>query len=297
MDIRELGYVVVGAQNIDEWRSLCVEILGAMAFDGPDGSLSIKVDGRHARILVVPSNENRMLASGWLLPSQREFEFNRMKLEQAGVELIPGAERERKVRRVRDFFSFVDPAGNSHEIFWGPIYDPAPFVSQTGVTGFVTGHLGLGHVVLRTGDNFDGACEFWERVMGFRLSNSRMESLDPDNTPIRIHWYHCGNGRHHSLALGDLTPSGCQHMMLQVATIDDVGRALDRAEKHNAKLAMGLGRHTNDQMISFYLVTPAGFWMEYGCELAGTAFDWSKEVEWDDGNHGSLWGHKRHLTL
>ena len=52
---------------------------------------------------------------------------------------------------------------------------------------------------------------------------------------------------------------------------------------------MTLGRHTNDQMVSFYARTPSGFEVEYG---AGAV---SVDESWTVVNHDriSVWGHHR----
>jgi hypothetical protein len=77
--------------------------------------------------------------------------------------------------------------------------------------------------------------------------------------------------------------------MLEVGTLDDVGRALDIVNERQIPLAMGLGRHTNDLMTSFYARTPSGFEIEYG--TGGRTVD---DAAWEDGAYDamSLWGHK-----
>ena len=61
-------------------------------------------------------------------------------------------------------------------------------------------------------------------------------------------------------------PSKCVHIMLEVDKLDDVGRALERVRKHKAPLSATLGRHMNDQMVSFYVRSPGGFDVEFGTE-------------------------------
>jgi 3,4-dihydroxy-9,10-secoandrosta-1,3,5(10)-triene-9,17-dione 4,5-dioxygenase len=46
--------------------------------------------------------------------------------------------------------------------------------------------------------------------------------------------------------------------------VDDIGTALDLVNEREMRLAMTLGRHTNDLMTSFYVRTPSGFEIEYG---------------------------------
>ena len=53
---------------------------------------------------------------------------------------------------------------------------------------------------------------------------------------------------------------------------------------------MGLGKHTNDQMVSFYVKSPAGFDIEFG--WGGIPVD---DATWRIGHFDkiSVWGHKR----
>lgn len=65
--------------------------------------------------------------------------------------------------------------------------------------------------------------------------------------------------------------------------------ALDRIADHEVPLAMTLGRHSNDEMVSFYAVTPSGIQIEYGwgaISIDDTA--WAP-VRLDSGD---IWGHK-----
>jgi hypothetical protein len=77
--------------------------------------------------------------------------------------------------------------------------------------------------------------------------------------------------------------------MLEVASIDDVGSALDIVNERRIPLAMSLGRHTNDHMTSFYVRSPSGFEIEYG--TGGRLID---DATWEVGTYDapSFWGHK-----
>jgi 3,4-dihydroxy-9,10-secoandrosta-1,3,5(10)-triene-9,17-dione 4,5-dioxygenase len=78
--------------------------------------------------------------------------------------------------------------------------------------------------------------------------------------------------------------------MVEVEFMDDVGRALDRALKHGVPIDRTLGRHTNDGMTSFYMMTPGGFAIEYG--MGGQVVNWDTHVVYED-TKGSHWGHAR----
>ncbi|MCY1517455.1 Iron-dependent extradiol dioxygenase [compost metagenome] len=112
---------------------------------------------------------------------------------------------------------------------------------------------------------------------------------DPAEPEKRIHFLHCNNARHHSLALFECPiPSGCVHLMVEVDSFDEVGRALDRVQAHGVKLSATLGKHTNDEMTSFYMQTPGGFDLEYGS--GGKVMDWQRHTAFES-TVVSHWGH------
>ena len=288
MKIAELGYLLVGAPEVAEWKFYAEKVLGAMALDGPADALYVKIDHRAFRIAILPDQDNGLIASGWLVQTEDDFHAARAELTDGGVELVEGTAEGAQIRQVQGYFSFKDPEGHSHELAWGPISDFQPFVSPAAVSGFVTGDMGLGHVVLTAVKDFKAEADFWTSLGGFSLSDILHVPM-PDGK-ARVHFLHCRNRRQHSLAFGELPiPGGCIHIMLEVGSIDDVGRCLDRVAEHGVKVTATLGRHVNDDMISFYMMTPAGFSLEYG--FGGKQMDWSEHVVFET-TRGSDWGHK-----
>lgn len=288
MAISEFGYVVIGAPELGKWRHYGTEVLGMAAADGPDGTLYLKMDERDFRFVVQKSDRDQLFASGWGAESQSDFDAIRKKIEAAKIKTTTGTDAERKLRKVQELFWFLDPAGLRHEVFWGPIAAFERFVSPLG-TRFVSNHLGFGHAVLPTAA-FENTIAFWTDVMGFAVSDILRLTLDPKAPPIRVSFMHCANGRQHSLAFAELLdPTGCNHLMLEVDSLDEVGRALDRIEKHKVPLTLTLGRHVNDDMMSFYMRTPGGFQMEYG--TGGMVMDWSTHQVFET-TRGSHWGHR-----
>ena len=288
MKIVELGYVLVGAPDVAEWRHFGENVLGTMMVDGPDGCLYAKIDERSFRIAILPGHDNGLMASGWLVADPEAFSAAQAELEAAGFALTQGDAAGAALRKVQDYFGFTDPAGHSHEIAWGPISDFTAFSSPAGVSRFVTEGMGLGHVVLAAPERFDEEYAFWTKVCGFGLSD--VLKLPGPAGALRVHFMHCANPRQHSLALGEIPfPGGCIHIMLEVGTMVDVGRALDRVEQHGAKLFSTIGQHVNDDMFSFYVMTPGGFPLEYGS--GGRQVDWSTHVVFET-TRGDSWGHK-----
>src|SRR5215831_2928514 len=92
------------------------------------------------------------------------------RLEQHGVEVARGARALADERRVRDLIVFNDPLGNRLEAFHGAETTSDPFAPGRSLSGFRTGPLGLGHVVLNV-ENVDQVLPFYREVLGFRLSD------------------------------------------------------------------------------------------------------------------------------
>ncbi|MFM0319505.1 VOC family protein [Paraburkholderia nemoris] len=290
IDVRALGYIVVQSADVDTWRGYAENVLGMQSLDATDGALYVKMDERDFRYLIVPGDADRYFASGWELADAAAFDDAIRALEAAGVEPIRASAQETALRRVQAMVWCTDPSGNRHEFFWGVRADFRRFVSPLGVAGFVTGAMGLGHAVLPA-PKFDATDAFLRDVLGFELSDIFRVRFtdDPAEPEKRIHFLHCKNARHHSLAIMDLpVPSGCIHVMAEVDSMDEVGRALDRVATQGVKLSATLGRHCNDHMISFYMKTPGGFDLEYG--YGGLTVDWAQHNVYE-ATRVSLWGH------
>ena len=97
------------------------------------------------------------------------------------------------------------------------------------------------------------------------------------------------NQRHHSLALAPMPlPTKIVHLMIEVDSLDGVGRTWDRCLRKGIKPTSTMGRHANDLMVSFYLKTPGGFDVEYGTD--GQLVDDNTWVARET-TAVSLWGH------
>jgi 3,4-dihydroxy-9,10-secoandrosta-1,3,5(10)-triene-9,17-dione 4,5-dioxygenase len=268
--IRSLGYLRIESADIPAWREFGVRVLGMAEGRGPEpDALYLRMDGFPARLVILPGERERLAATGWEVADEGALAGLGRALAAAGVPAKAGTGEECAQRRVASLLHVQDPAGNALEIFAGAALANRPFVSGYGVR-FVTGNLGLGHVVLPvTGDG--AALEFYTGVLGFRLRDSmrlagELLGQPAGSPPVFMRFLGC-NPRHHSLALAPFPAGpGIVHLMIEVATLDDVGRALDRCERRGAPVSASLGRHANDLMVSFYVRTPGGFDIEYGTD-------------------------------
>jgi len=294
MAIHSLGYVLATSTDCSAWAHFATRVLGcqdatSMRVDGDDCHY-FKIDERPYRLIVEPGATDGYGLSGWECAGAGSYGETLARLRDAGVtvEEITGDVLAR--RRVQALARFADPAGNTHEVYWGMVSDFSRFTSPVGVSGFVTGELGMGHTVLPA-PNFDQTAAFFTDILGFGVSDlMKIRFTDDPAEPEKRLWFmHC-NGRHHSLALFEMPiPSGCVHIMLETNSVDEVGYAMDRREAQGVPLAATLGRHANDHMISFYMRTPSGFDIEYGAE-GRVVDDWSRFTAFQS-TVASLWGH------
>ena len=296
--ISSLGYLRIESADVGAWREFGVKVLGLTEGSAPkggrpeEGAVYLRMDDFPARLVILPGSSERLLASGWEVADAAALTAVFRALANAGVPAKPGTDDECAARRVGSMLRTDDPAGHTLEIFCGAALESRPPVSPYG-TRFVTGDLGLGHVVLPVPPGSPAELDFYTGVLGFRLRDSMRMPAEffggaAGDPPVWFRFLGC-NPRHHSLALAPVpAASGLVHLMIEVASLDDVGRALDRCARRGAPVSGTLGRHANDHMVSFYVRTPGGFDIEYGTDgrLVDDATWISRET-----TAVSLWGH------
>ncbi|MGB3931463.1 MAG: VOC family protein [Sphingobium sp.] len=286
-DIKALGYLGFGVSDLPGWRGYATDFLGLQPVDRPDGSIDLRMDDHAARIRLVADAADDILWLGWEVADAAALDRLRARLAAAGVSYEDGSPADVKDRQVEALIRFADCDGTPCEAYWGLLRrTEAPFLRPIGAR-FVTGRQGLGHVILITPDRV--RTEAWYRdVLGFRVSDYVHAEMAPGMT-VDFTFMRC-NSRHHSLALCSVPmPKRLQHFMIEVDNIDDVGRSIYRAEDAGVHTMLSFGRHSNDNMLSVYYITPSGFAVEYG--WGGLEVE---DESWHVQNHAapSAWGHR-----
>lgn len=308
MNVKSLAYLVVQSTDLAKWVDYGTNVCGMMQAPSMAKSEAIylKMDQRTFRYMVVPGPFDGLLYAGWKLENEAAFIAAIEELKTKGIvfELVTDTATLAS-RSANGLVRSADPSGNQFEIFWSNSdTDKVAFTSPLdSIKGFVTTSttgedMGLGHVVLHAPTNFEGVHDFY-RSIGF---------MDADITDMNakglgnIYFMNC-NARHHSLALwnwggpcpeSNFMPSpeskapGCVHVMAEVQTLGEVGACLDRVNDRKIPVISSLGEHINDQMVSFYMLTPGNFALEFG--HAGLQLDanWKTTHNTD----ASIWGHK-----
>lgn len=292
MSIRSLGYLRIETTDVAAWREYGLKVLGMVEGRGlTEGALYLRMDDFPARLVIVPGEHDRLAESGWECANAEGLQEIRNRLDVEGTPYKEATQAELADRRVDEMIRFQDPSGNCLEVFHGAALEHRRVVSPYGHT-FVTAEQGLGHVVLTTRDDVE-SLHFYRDVLGFKLRDSmrlppQVVGRPADSPPVWLRFFGV-NPRHHSLAfMPGETPSGIVHLMVEVERSDDVGLCLDRALRRKVPMSATLGRHVNDLMLSFYMKTPSGFDIEFGCEgRKVTDDDWIAH----ESTAVSLWGH------
>lgn len=281
--VTQLGYLGVGARDVGEWQRYAEDVLGLRtATRDTDGTLFLNMDGRHHRFAIEEDQRDDVIYAGWQTDSAADMDAIAERLEAAGVAVERGSSEDAERRRVAGLIRFTDPDGHATEVFHDPELAPAAFESPKGDTRFVAESQGLGHLVLAT-SNLPRAMMFYTEMLGMKIS-------DYVDSPMTLGFLHC-NPRHHSLAFAQVPNARkrANHFMVQLESIDAVGRTYDAVQEGSAQLLVTMGRHSNDEMVSFYMANPSRFGVEYGWG-AREVDDCTWQIE--QYATGSLWGHR-----
>ncbi|MFL5097772.1 MAG: VOC family protein, partial [Xanthobacteraceae bacterium] len=241
-----------------------------------------RMDDRKQRIIVNADGGEGIDVFGWEAKDAAALDALAARLEQNGITVARGSAALADERRVKDLIVFNDPVGNRLEAVYGSETTSDPFLPGRSISGFRTGPLGLGHVVLHV-ENVEAVLAFYRDILGFRLSDFYFH-------PFTAFFLHV-NPRHHSLAFVQTGKNAVHHMMMELFSFDDVGQGYDLATAEEGRLATTLGRHTSDFLTSFYTWTPSDFMVEYG--WGGRSIDPATWQAFERKEGPSMWGHER----
>jgi 2,3-dihydroxybiphenyl 1,2-dioxygenase len=287
--VTQLGYLGISVSDLGAWSRFAEDVLG-LAENGtdPDGTVFLRMDENHHRFAVYPEGNDDIAYAGWETKDETSLREIASRLKSSGVLVKWGNSAEARQRRVAGLIKLHDPSGIATEVYYGPLIESErPFKSPRAIAGFETGEMGLGHMVIAV-DDYEKSLQFYRDGLGLVLSDFIEYEDGPEETGL-VAFFHC-NPRHHSIAfLQYESPKRLLHFMLQLRSLDDVGMTYYLCQDQEVPIALSLGRHTNDRMVSFYMKTPSDFQVEYGYG-AREIDDSSWEVQLH--RAPSIWGHR-----
>ncbi|MEG3125957.1 VOC family protein [Sphingomonas sp. GB1N7] len=282
MELLALGYIGIRSAHLDDWSNYATGLLGMQPIDVTAGARAFRMDDRKQRLVISADDGDTIGFIGWEVADAAALGRLGAELEAAGVQVDNATRGLADQRRVADLIIFHDPAGNRLEAFHSAEIAREKFIPGRPISGFKTGPLGMGHVVLNVPD-VEAMLPFYRDLLGFRVTDYGL-------TPYKLYFFHL-NSRHHSFAMVGSGKNSFHHFMVELFSLDDVGQGYDLAQLEEGRVAYTLGRHTNDHMTSFYSNTPSGFFVEYG--WGAREIDpatWQAHETFDG---PSFWGHER----
>jgi len=294
MKTRSLAYYGYETPDPSPWKDFGPEVLGLGLIDGErqDGTVYLRMDEKHHRFAIHPGKQQRLAYLGWELKDRDDFEEAIEKLDRAAVPYVKATDEQRQDRMVIDFVSVTDPAGFTHELFYGQGRRIHSYMPGRNHGGFVTGMNGMGHTVLAVpeGEEFH---QFATGVLGMPIHGVLRRI--PGMGMMCFYRNPCGD-RHHGLAMLSFGPKrGVHHIMIECKELDDVGIAWTLAKRRGMHLPIDLGRHT-DGTLSFYVETPSGFFIEYAYGSRPADVEYLRNIcehrHFGGGEPGSYWGHE-----
>ncbi|MGC5562160.1 VOC family protein [Streptomyces sp. FR-108] len=276
MGIRKLGYVGLNVTDVDAWTGLLGRTLGIGVTTekfGPNEVALAELDVFKYRVALHPSTEDGPRELGWIVDTPSELDRLTRRLTHAGFTVSDGSPEETQLRGATMLRWFTDPVGYRVELAVG---ETKARTSVARPDGTSPGATGLGHFVLAS-PKLDELRELYESVLQFELTDYRAPGL---------YFFRC-NTAHHSIALARAETPSIHHLEFEYDSLDDVGRAYDRAKANGAPISISLGQHMNDKAISFYVRNPSGFHLEIGCGGIEVGEDWVPH----DFGVPDVWGH------
>src|ERR1700737_2058341 len=170
MGIEALGYIGVRAKDVGDWASYGTNFLGLQRVDRSRSTLAFRMDDRKQRLVVAADGGQGIGFFGWEVADAAALDALAAKLTTAGTEVTRGSRALADERHVADLIVFKDPAGNRLEAFHDAQTTAEPFKPGRNISGFRTGPLGMGHVVMHF-EHIAEVMSFYQDVLEFKISD------------------------------------------------------------------------------------------------------------------------------
>lgn len=287
-----LGYLAIESEHFGDWRRFGEEAVGMHADHVSQHAMRFRLDDHACRFLITRGPAEDVTTMGWHVHDHAAFDRLVARVRDAGVPADDGSTDDAALRGVERLLRLPGPKGITQEVFTTPVLaDGAPRLKAS---GFVTGRAGMGHVAI-TSKKPEQMRGYFTNLLDARLSDHIDETIQ--GVRLRIRFLRV-NQRHHSVAIASTRPfrldpvrTRVQHVNVQMAELDDMVDSYTRMGELGFYMALGVGQHTNDRELSYYVTAPSGFEWEVGWNPF--EFDAETEATWEPATHQgiSIWGH------
>jgi len=240
---------------------------------GADGSILLRANGdEHHVLALAPGRGHSLELISLGAATSADVDRLAVALHANGSEIVsgPGPRTEPGGGYA---VTFLDPEGRRIEV--SADVDSAQPPAQR-----APGPDRLSHIVLNS-LSIKEATDFYTRVLGFEVSdwyeNDQMIFL------------RC-NSVHHCIVLAPGKWTSLNHVAFEVASADEVMKALGRMRKAGIDTVWGPGRHGPGGNVFCYFIDPVGNVIEYTAELIEVDSSWEPR-EWERNfENADVWG-------
>src|ERR1700722_16186379 len=247
---RRLAYVALNVSDLARARGFYEGQLGLQpSGEGTEGEVFFRCGFAHHDIVLYQGAEPGLKRVGFELDSEGAVEAAARHFADEGLDVVEVAAADCAALHQGRTIRIVEPyTGATFEYFDRMREFSDAFVPRLAKI------QRIGHVVLKVPD-FSEACDFYTRVLGFRVS----DLIDGAACFMRCH----PNPFHHGVALIKAAAPQLHHVNFMVSEIDDIGRAISRFSRNNVRVVYGPGRHPPSGSVFLYFLEPDGITLEY----------------------------------
>jgi 2,3-dihydroxy-p-cumate/2,3-dihydroxybenzoate 3,4-dioxygenase len=247
---QKLGYVALNVTDIGRARAFYENLLGLKpSGEGPGGEAFFRCSHDHHNLVLYPAAEPGLKRIGFEMADEEALDAMARQFQSHGVDEIEVDPAECHALHIHRALRITEPGTGATLEFYGRMRQFSDPFQPT-----LAKIQRLGHVVLRVAE-FEAACDFFVRVLGFRIS----DLIDGQACFMRPH----PSPYHHGIALIKGAKAQLHHVNFMVSEIDDIGRAIARFGKNGVRVVYGPGRHPPSDSVFLYFLEPDGLTLEY----------------------------------
>ncbi|MCJ8159005.1 VOC family protein [Sphingomonas sp. LaA6.9] len=245
--------MLLEVSDIEQSTQFATDVFGLdLVTEDKDGARYFRAGASHHDIILAPAQRPSLARSSWELESSAELEAAFGHFESRGFQPLWVSDADCAALKLDRAFRMIDPVlSGTWEFFAGMTTIPSPRKNM--LTQFQGGkHFGLFVPDCPT------ATDFLVKEMGFLVS----DYFEGNRLSLLRAW---PNPNHHSVALIETRSSikRMHHVAFMVNEIDDIGRLFNRAQRFDAQIQFGIGRHPTSGSIHLYIYGPDYFVWEY----------------------------------
>ncbi|MEM7019949.1 MAG: VOC family protein [Pseudomonadota bacterium] len=286
--VNHLVYALFEVKDLDKWRGFIPLLYGLELKPSPQpDEYEVVIDDAGYRLIFRQGPADDIVCVGWFT---EELDGMKTRLDEFGAQANWMDATYTKMRGAGRILQTEDPTGLLVDIVDRTASHNA-FTESSHDHTYVTGGLGFGHLTFASEDH-EGFERFYTEALGLKTTDYNSVDLIA-GLSVKVGFYRT-NARHHSIACATLAAPGqrLNHFFLEVTQRGMVDAAYKRVTDAKVPIAHRIGVHPNDNLYTFYALSPSGFQAELGTE--GRLVEDDHDIEYVKGM--SVWGHEMPLA-